>query len=105
MWTIILLFMICLLKRKRVFNTSKLRILLKKLNNLFLYPYISYFILYIINIQQIRLSGKYLTEHVEHVLTSLIETPNWSLFLLLMLIIQKTILRITLALSLQMTLF
>lgn len=97
--------MICLLKRKRVFNTSKLRILLKKLNNLFLYPYISYFILYIINIQQIRLSGKYLTEHVEHVLTSLIETPNWSLFLLLMLIIQKTILRITLALSLQMTLF
>ena len=105
MWTIILLFMICLLKTKRVFNTSKLRILLKKLNNLFLYPYISYFILYIINIQQIRLSGKYLTEHVEHVLTSLIETPNWSLFLLLMLIIQKTILRITLALSLQMTLF
>ena len=102
MWTIILLFMICLLKTKRVFNTSKLRILLKKLNNLFLYPYISY---YIINIQQIRLSGKYLTEHVEHVLTSLIETPNWSLFLLLMLIIQKTILRITLALSLQMTLF
>lgn len=97
--------MICLLKTKRVFNTSKLRILLKKLNNLFLYPYISYFILYIINIQQIRLSGKYLTEHVEHVLTSLIETPNWSLFLLLMLIIQKTILRITLALSLQMTLF
>lgn len=97
--------MICLLKRKRVFNTSKLRILLKKLNNLFLYPYISYFILYIINIQQIRLSGKYLTEHVEHVLTSLIETPNWSLFLLLRLIIQKTILRIALALSLQMTLF
>ena len=97
--------MICLLKTKRVFNTSKFRILLKKLNNLFLYPYISYFILYIINIQQIRLSGKYLTEHVEHVLTSLIETPNWSLFLLLMLIIQKTILRITLALSLQMTLF
>lgn len=105
MWTIILLFMICLLKTKRVFNTSKLRILLKKLNNLFLYPYISYFILYIINIQQIRLSGKYLTEHVEHVLTSLIETPNWSLFLLLRLIIQKTILRIALALSLQMTLF
>lgn len=102
MWTIILLFMICLLKTKRVFNTSKLRILLKKLNNLFLYPYISY---YIINIQQIRLSGKYLTEHVEHVLTSLIETPNWSLFLLLRLIIQKTILRIALALSLQMTLF
>ena len=97
--------MICLLKTKRVFNTSKLRILLKKLNNLFLYPYISYFILYIINIQQIRLSGKYLTEHVEHVLTSLIETPNWSLFLLLRLIIQKTILRIALALSLQMTLF
>ena len=102
MWTIILLFMICLLKTKRVFNTSKLRILLKKLNNLFLYPYISY---YIINIQQIRLNGKYLTEHVEHVLTSLIETPNWSLFLLLRLIIQKTILRIVLALSLQMTLF
>ena len=102
MWTIILLFMICLLKTKRVFNTSKLRILLKKLNNLFLYPYISY---YIINIQQIRLSGKYLTEHVDHVLTSLIETPNWSLFLLLRLIIQKTILRIALALSLQMTLF
>ena len=94
--------MICLLKTKRVFNTSKLRILLKKLNNLFLYPYISY---YIIKIQQIRLSGKYLTEHVEHVLTSLIETPNWSLFLLLRLIIQKTILRIALALSLQMTLF
>lgn len=94
--------MICLLKTKRVFNTSKFRILLKKLNNLFLYPYISY---YIINIQQIRLSGKYLTEHVEHVLTSLIETPNWSLFLLLRLIIQKTILRIVLALSLQMTLF
>ena len=94
--------MICLLKTKRVFNTSKLRILLKKLNNLFLYPYISY---YIINIQQIRLSGKYLTEHVEHVLTSLTETPNWSLFLLLRLIIQKTILRIALALSLQMTLF